>query len=320
VNLCSHLIDKLELDEATRLLTEAIEMAQEAEFIGFLRYLHVTRAIVHLHRGAWDDAMRDAEWSLDAPLNMRCPALIVQARVRLRADRDGADALLREAWQIARRIGEAQRTGPAAMALAEAAWLRGTPLAADVVAVYDDVRRLGNPANVAETGARLLMAGASVPVPTGEHPFALLAAGRWREAAQRWERAGCRYDQATALSFSPDGGDVLHALAICEQLGAAPLARRVRGRLRDLGVSRVPRGPAPATRENPAGLTQRQVEVARLLADGLSNAEIASRLVLSVRTVDSHVAAVLDKLGTPTRREAAVKVRALELPEGDRAR
>ncbi|MGH3705657.1 MAG: helix-turn-helix domain-containing protein, partial [Agromyces sp.] len=49
----------------------------------------------------------------------------------------------------------------------------------------------------------------------------------------------------------------------------------------------------------------RQVDVLRLVADGHTNAQIADRLVLSVRTVDTHVAAVLAKLGVPTRQDAA---------------
>jgi DNA-binding NarL/FixJ family response regulator len=47
------------------------------------------------------------------------------------------------------------------------------------------------------------------------------------------------------------------------------------------------------------------VQILQLLAGGLTNAEIAARLVLSVRTVDHHVSAVLQKLGVATRKEAA---------------
>jgi DNA-binding NarL/FixJ family response regulator len=85
-------------------------------------------------------------------------------------------------------------------------------------------------------------------------------------------------------------------------VAAADLVRR---ELRRLGVARVPRRPLPRTRANPAGLTDRQVEVLGLLADGLTNAEIANRLVVSVRTVDHHVAAILSKLNVGSRREAA---------------
>jgi DNA-binding NarL/FixJ family response regulator len=139
------------------------------------------------------------------------------------------------------------------------------------------------------------------------HPYALQAAGRWQEAAAAWQEAGCPYEHAAALAESPDAGDLLAALGIADELGAKPLAALVRGRLRSQGVARVPRGPLVETRANPAGLTARQVEVLRLVGSGHTNAQIASQLVVSVRTVDSHVAAVLGKLGVRDRRDAAVR-------------
>jgi DNA-binding NarL/FixJ family response regulator len=63
----------------------------------------------------------------------------------------------------------------------------------------------------------------------------------------------------------------------------------------------------PGTLTNPAGLTDRQLEILRLVATGLSNAEIAHRLVVSPRTVDHHVSAILQKLSVPTRRDAAAQ-------------
>lgn len=84
-------------------------------------------------------------------------------------------------------------------------------------------------------------------------------------------------------------------------------------------MTRIPRGPADDTRANPAGLTARQVDVLRLLARGYTNAQIAGELVISARTVDSHVAAVLDKLGAPDRRAAAARAADLGvLGGGDR--
>ena len=70
------------------------------------------------------------------------------------------------------------------------------------------------------------------------------------------------------------------------------------------GVRGVPRGPRTRTRENPAGLTGRELEVLALLAEGLRNAQIAERLVVSEKTVDHHVSAILRKLDVRTRGEA----------------
>ena len=73
----------------------------------------------------------------------------------------------------------------------------------------------------------------------------------------------------------------------------------LRGVLREITAT----GPAP---EGAQGLTRREREILSHVADGLSNREIAERLVLSPETVKSHVAAVLKKLGLSDRTQAAV--------------
>lgn len=57
------------------------------------------------------------------------------------------------------------------------------------------------------------------------------------------------------------------------------------------------------TREHPAGLTARQTEIHRLLAEGLTYREIAARLYISTRTVEHHVSAVLAKYAVGRRED-----------------
>jgi DNA-binding CsgD family transcriptional regulator/tetratricopeptide (TPR) repeat protein/energy-coupling factor transporter ATP-binding protein EcfA2 len=306
VNLVWILLDWFRLNEAERYLTAAMKLAEESEFFGILSYMQVERARLNFARGSWDEAVRAAEAAVDAFLPARCPALVVLGRVQARRGQPRAAGLLSSAWKLAVQIDELQRLGPAASARAEDAWLRGDHARVrDIAApVYAEAKRLGDRGNEAELGYWLVKAGQ--PAETGSgHPYALQAAGRWREAAAFWEAAGCPYEHAAALADSPEPGDLLAALGILDELGATPLANLVRGRLRALGTPRIPRGPRGETRVNPAGLTARQVEVLRLLGLGYTNAQIASQLVVSVRTVDSHVAAVLAKLGAASRREAA---------------
>ena len=306
VNLVWILLDWFRLDDAERYLTAAMKLAEEAEFFGILSYMQVERARLDFARGSWDDAVRAAEAAADAFLPARCPALVVLGRVQVRRGQPRGARLLSSAWKLAVQIDELQRLGPTAAARAEDAWLRGDHARVRDIAtpVYAEARRLGDRVHQAELGYWLVKAGQ--PAETGSgHPYALQAAGRWREAAELWKAAGCPYEHAAALAESPEPGDLLAALGILDELGATPLATLVRGRLRALGTSRIPRGPRGETRVNPAGLTARQVEVLRLLGMGYTNAQIASQLVVSVRTVDSHVAAVLAKLGAASRREAA---------------
>jgi DNA-binding NarL/FixJ family response regulator len=62
----------------------------------------------------------------------------------------------------------------------------------------------------------------------------------------------------------------------------------------------------PRRRAGPAGLTEREVEVLRLLARGLSNKEIAGRLVISPKTVGNHIEHIYAKIDASTRAAAGL--------------
>jgi DNA-binding NarL/FixJ family response regulator len=92
-------------------------------------------------------------------------------------------------------------------------------------------------------------------------------------------------------------------LAEHEQAGEERLAGTCRDLLRRAGApTRRGRGSGPVpARLRSAGVTSRELDVLRLVRDGLANAEIAERLFLSVRTVETHVAHLLAKSGTSDR-------------------
>ncbi|MFE5670025.1 ATP-binding protein [Agromyces sp. NPDC056523] len=307
VNLVWGLLDQYRLDLAEHHLDRALEISERAEFIGFVTYQQMEQARLDLARARWDDALQTLDREIDAP-HARCVALTVEGTVRIRRGDGDGEALLEEGRRVAVELGELQRRGPVAAALAEAALLRGDRAAAREIArpEFDEADRLDAKSLRAELAYLLRRTGDEVDVAADDrHPFAVQARGDWRRAAELWREAGAPYHEAAALAESPDEADLVAALAILDRIEAVPLARNVRALLRERGVRSIPRGPSTLTRANPAGLTARQVEVLRLVADGLTNAEIADRLVLSVRTVDTHVAAVLAKLGVATRVEAA---------------
>jgi DNA-binding CsgD family transcriptional regulator/tetratricopeptide (TPR) repeat protein len=315
VNLIWNYLDFLRLDDGRRMVAEGIEFAERSEFLTFWRYLNVALGALHAAAGDWDEVEPVAGYALDSSPPVRCASLTLIGRTRARRGEPGAAELLRDAWQLGVRMRESQWMGPAAAALGEAAVFAGDPggALAELTEAYELALRYGSFAVRAELAYRLGRAGRPVGATGLDHPYALLAEGRWRPAAEIWRAAGFRYEYAAALAESPEVDDQLAALAILDGLGAEPLARLVRARLKDLGVARIPRGPVLTTRVNPAGLTERQVEVVQLLAGGLTNAEIANQLVLSVRTVDSHVAAALEKLGTRTRKDAVARAADLGL-------
>jgi DNA-binding CsgD family transcriptional regulator/tetratricopeptide (TPR) repeat protein len=146
-------------------------------------------------------------------------------------------------------------------------------------------------------------------------PFRLELEGAWEAAGDLWLAIGCPYEAALARGHASAQAVQRQGLAELQRLGAHPAARRVARALRERGVRNVRRGPRAATRENPAGLTARELEVLALVADGLRNAEIAERLFVSEKTVAHHVSAILRKLDVGTRSQAGAEAARLGIVE-----
>jgi DNA-binding CsgD family transcriptional regulator/tetratricopeptide (TPR) repeat protein len=295
-------------------LAAGLEYTSERGLDTWWLYMLATSARVELDLGRWDEAAR---WATairrdrrSAPVP-RATALTVLGLLRARRGDSESASLLDEAQALVDASGELMRIGPVACARAEAAWLVGDHEAVVVAtdAALDLALAVGAPWVVGELAFWRAQAGRrdELPPEALAEPFALAIAGEGTAAAECWAAIGCPYEEALARGESGDEDVVRAAIEQLQRLGARPAARIVTRRLRERGVRGIPRGPQPRTQQNPAGLTPRELEVLALIADGMRNAQIAERLVVSEKTVGHHVSAVLRKLDVTSRGEAAAK-------------
>ena len=189
-------------------------------------------------------------------------------------------------------------------AIAHAEAIAGNPSAGLPLADRADaIRHPDHEVNVAV--ADLIRAHALSGVdPATSAKLALQSAETLANLNYRLEEGRARLRGGQSLAASGDRAGGLKQLATAAELFATAGARGLHAQAaeaqRRLG-QRVPVPRAGRRQELPFGLSQREFEVARLVVDGRTNAQIADRLSLSLRTVETHLTRVFGKTGVPAR-------------------
>jgi DNA-binding NarL/FixJ family response regulator len=240
--------------------------------------------------------------ALLAELEDDTDALAAAVQLRLaRGEPAAAVALLER--RLAKTDEGSLLAAPLHAGLVEAALAAGRPdLAGRAAAALGGIAAVGGRDRIA---AMSLLADGQVAAATGDGDAAELL----RAAVNAFARLGLRLEAARArlrlgrallARFPAEAADVVRgAHAELESLGAAREASQAAAILRTLGL-KTPSGPRAV-----GNLTRREIEVLRLLGEGLTNTEIGARLYISHRTVEHHVARIYRKLDLRTRGEAA---------------
>jgi DNA-binding CsgD family transcriptional regulator/tetratricopeptide (TPR) repeat protein len=314
LSLQSACISMQRLKDAERYFSAGMVIGERRELRSLTRCMRAEHAETLLQIGSWDEAAAVCAEIIAIPgvsgWNLHYPLRILGTIRGRRGEPGHAQLLDRSAAFSARSLSAPWHTQVRA-ARAELLWLAGehdlagreAREAYEAAVGRTDLWRLGS---VAIWAWRL--GSGTVPPPALPEPYSLEIAGDWQDAVAAWERLGRTYDAAVTRVFNSAGdADFREALAVFEVLGARATAAAARRRMRELGMTSIPRGPRAASRAAPAGLTAREQEVLALLSQGLPDKEISRRLVISARTVHHHVASILAKTGAPSRLAAVVE-------------
>lgn len=287
----------------------AIAYAREYEVDGLLAYCVTMSAWLHLRAGNWEEAERIAKGEVDKGTTVsQLLANTVLAELAVRRGDADAPQQLADLGEQADRTGELQRIVPVLQLQTEWALTMGASVPWDRFArAKETLEAIVGSAGWSGAGLAAWAAVAGIDLEVDERmpdPYLAMTRREWAVAADAFGAVGWTYDRALMLSLLDDEQSLVEAIDIARRLGARPLEGRLSGRMRELGMT-VPRKPRQTTLANPAGLTSRQLEVLELLSQGLTNADIAERLFVSLRTAEHHVEAILTKLGVSDRRQAA---------------
>jgi DNA-binding CsgD family transcriptional regulator/tetratricopeptide (TPR) repeat protein len=350
INKALTLSDLDRYDEAFAAARQARHLADQAGLVIRLVQAHAALSQLLFVTGRWDDALAEVEIlheDLKEPIaacsDRGIAAVICFHRGEITAARRHLSAAAPHAKRIGNRvIGplalarslDREHAGalPEALAVLAAGFAGHTEELDEIEYVLADAVRLAVKTGELET-ARALAGHAAAFAAGSEIPRrqanALYCRGLLDHDATRLLTAADRYGDASRPLFSAKAleaaagefvaaGDrdqaraaFTRAVEIYASLGAAADAARLQAMFRAHGIRRGPRSKHRQARSGWDSLTPAESKIAGLVGEGLSNPEIAARLLLSRRTVATHVSHILKKLGVHSRtdiaREAALR-------------
>lgn len=308
-NLGALPFQQMRLAEAVAQMDQGLAYLASAELDAWYVAVEVTRAHISVFQGDWDSAADALARVLprDTCLSSEAEVALVEARRLMRlGDQRALAALDLGLARADRGVGYAEDLLATELAM-EAAWLG----LLDEGAAADRYARMTDIAQRVEDGWALsrlafwaLRLGIDPPSGPLPGPVDDEISGDSIKSAVRWKESGYPAEAAIVEAFTA-GASLRDVFDDLESFGALGVAEGLRRRLREQGVSGIPRGARPATEAHPAGLTPRQHDVLSLIAVGCSNDDIATELFISPKTVSHHVSAILAKLGVDSRVQAA---------------
>jgi DNA-binding CsgD family transcriptional regulator/tetratricopeptide (TPR) repeat protein len=329
---------------------QARELAGQVGTAIRLAQAHSALSELRFATGRWDEVLAEMEMLQETlkEATVACVILGVAAMIRFhRGEIEAARSHLEAAVPHAKRIGH-RPIGPLALARSLDCEQAGAPqeaLAALTAAFEDNAEDLGEVEDLLGEAVRLalqagdqgtakalaghvdaLAAGSEIP---HRQANALYCRGlldrdapRLLAAAERYHGAGRPLQQAKALEAAAghfvDADDKTQARAaftaavdVYTSLGAAADIARVQAEFRVHGIRRGPHAKHRRAQSGWDSLTATEIKIAAFVEEGLSNPEIAARLLLSRRTVATHVSHILKKLNVNSRidiaRESALR-------------
>jgi ATP/maltotriose-dependent transcriptional regulator MalT len=312
-NLGYGLLELRRQEDAEQVLRQGIAYCDERDLHSWMNYLQSSLAAVYLDTGRWDDAVRLCTQLLHNPSQQSTVRISLQSilyTIQIRTGEASVNEDFQGAASEAMRIGELQRLATVVRALLEHKWLIGKSFGKDdiILNLFSSLVNVQNPWLLAGLSYWNWKAKGALPE---EVKLTTSANGSGKNVAielLHQIKSGNPYLEALWLTELDDTSQ-RKGLRELMDLGAHAAARRVETEMREKGILNIPRGPRSSTVKNPAGLKKRQMDVLKLLSEGLQNKEIAGALFVSAKTIDHHISTILSKLDVHSRAKAVAKAK-----------